>query len=180
MEEIFNLETYKKRLIEYYRWPCDEGKYEERKKVIDKLDVHDLENIIHNTKIFCFYLLEKLKRENQTYNGNIFTSVYIEEKDKHISNNCGGGSPCDVLWLPKNFLPDCWVSRYLLRKFFEGFSIDDDFEEIEEWNEEEQVGIILYYPKIEISGRIEIFNSLYERAINEKDIKRSLKPTSSC
>lgn len=177
MEEVFNIESYKQYLTSFYVYPVDETNEEKRKKAIERYDISFLEKIIEHTQIFGFYTLKKLKEEHSIFDDHIFTSVYIEKED-FLSNGCTGGFHADTLFSPTDFPKDFFVSRYLLQRFLEEFVLYDDEEEIEYYNEKEDVGGVLTYPKITISGSIEKFDTLYRQYINEENIvklKRFIK-----
>lgn len=177
LENIFNVTTYIKYLKNFYIYPYDEETFEQRSASIERLDKKYLEQIIENTKIFCFNVLEKLKDENQVHRNLIFTSIHLSEKECAISNGCVGGYPSDILVLPAEYLDDCFVSEYLMKQFFEGFQINDDCDIEEIYNEQEQVGIEIIRKKLTFLGKIEDFDTLYEETKKELEqhVVRSIK-----
>lgn len=177
IENIFNLENYIKYLKEFYVYPYDKNTYEERATAIEKYDQEYLGEIVENTKKFCFEVLDKIKEENNIYRNQISTNIRLAEECCSIRNGCCGGYPSDIVVMPEESPDDFYISEYLVKHFFKGFQIYENYDIEELFNEEEQAGIEFLRQKLTISGPLEEFNLLYDATKQELGEKliRTLK-----
>lgn len=175
MESIFNINNYRKKLIDHYNSSYDKNTYDIRKKNIDNYADDFLLIIIDNTKKFSMMILDKLEKENNVYNNKIYTTIDFDEdyKEKIITNGCLGGTPSDIIVYPYGIYNDFCVSKLLISEFFAGFKyyIDDNVSEVLLDNE---FGTFYAQPKFHISGNIEDFIGLKERNEIKKEYTSKL------
>ena len=173
---MFDLEEYKKEVIAYYRWERDnteEERIRRRKMLSFRYSDEYLLNIIKNTEEFIYYLIDKMEQENKTFENVIYDYLKLEdERATDILNDLdlflGGGWPSDTFfYLEKGKL----ISMSLLHKFFSNFRLECTCEKTDVFNEEEQAGHIEESYFFHISGPIDKFNELKEKARNIKGKK---------
>jgi len=173
MEDIFDFESYRDYLVNFYVYAYDEDTYLKRKMLIDSYSDDHLRKIINDTKTFIIYLLDKMKTENNVFENSIFTSFEVMEV-RFISNGCIGGYRADMLYCPLDFGDDFWVSYYLVRKFFADFRVYEGQEEHNYYDEEEEAGCIYIIPNISICGSVEIFQEILKNNILRKEKAKEL------
>lgn len=170
---MFDLEEYKEEIIAYYRWERDnteEERIRRRKMLSIRYSDEYLLNIIRNTEEFIYYLIDKMEQENKIFENVIYDYLKLEdERATDILNDLdlflGGGWPSDTFfYLEKGKL----ISMSLLHKFFPNFHFECICEEKDIFNEEEQAGHIEESYFFHISGPINKFNELKEKARNIK------------
>ena len=168
---MFNFDEYKKYLIDYYKWECDnnEESYNKRKWHVNHFySDEDLNNIVINTEEFIHYLMGKLTTNTKVHNDNIFDNVeLIDEPPPHImynfiSNGCGGGWHSDELFFMDNKENDP-ISLYLTKQFFgKSFRMNISRTICEYYNEEEETGCEYGIIQLEIVGPLQKFYELYD------------------
>lgn len=176
-----NLEEYKENLIYKCRWGIDdtEEKRAKRRNLLTNYGDEHLETIIKNTEEFIYYLIDKMETENKAIDDNIYTLIELEsDKATNYNNtlnlNLTGGWPSDTFfYIEKGKL----ISMSLLHKLFSNFRIECTCEETDVFNEVEQAGHIEEKCFFYISGSINRFNELKEKArnIKGKELINSLK-----
>lgn len=155
----------------HYRWERDEAEIARRREMLSIIYSDEyLLNIIKNTEEFIYYLIAKMEQENKVFENNIYD--YIELEDERATNimndlylNLGGGWPSDTFFY---LVIGKLISMRLLHKFFSNFHIECTCEETEVFNEEEQAGHIEESYFFYISGPLDKFNELKEKARNIK------------
>ncbi len=182
MNKIFDLENYKKYLIDYYVENYDKNTYEKRAYYINSFysNIY-LYNILEGTKQFISYLLYEL--ESKSNDNKVFCIIKMPSFDElgrsrtsHISNNCIGGWTSDTIIKPtkKN---DLLVSMYLLKKFFgpDFLILIDNYEteEIEKMNFG-AIYSICANEKLTIIGTTSNLEKLYKKYNIEKPKVKSL------
>lgn len=184
MPNIFNLDDYRKYLIDYYVEEYDKNTYERRSFHIKRYYSDDyLNNIIKGTESFINYLLFEL--ESKRINTEEFVDCkikmpYFDElgrcRTSYISNNCIGGWSSDTIIKPSqknNFL----VSMYLLKKFLGNdfkVNIENESEESSCQHESGIIGCVYYNEILKISGRSEKLDDLYDKYHIEKPKTKNL------
>lgn len=131
---MITLDEYKKRLTEYYYWPCDAGVEKEYQRSITLATYYKdelLQRIINDTYSFVSNLL------NST---SIKDGYYYEELDEdisfYISLGLTGGHTSDIIYVDSN---DQMISNYIMQEIFGEIkiSVDEDITTYESESHEE-------------------------------------------
>ncbi|MEG1892741.1 MAG: hypothetical protein RR189_02460 [Bacilli bacterium] len=179
--QLFDFESYKNDLINYYRWPRDKDRYLERQSFINSHYADDFYKLITDrTQEYIFDLLKKMNSKRRLFDLSIFDNIeYPDMKKMLISNGCGGEWPSDTLFsIDDKESP--LISLCLIKKFFgEKFHIECGTNFYESYNEEEQSGYEYGINTLEINGPVEEFDILYSKYVDVLNIKSKVKKLDS-
>ena len=173
MENIFSVNKYRNYLENYFVHAIDKNTVSERKRAIDKYDDEFLKKVIDDTKAFIIYLLKEMKKQQNIYEEQIFIKLDGFDEYNSINNGCCGGSSADEIYFLSNFGQNFYVSKYLLKQFFDGFSVELVDDIYESYDEEFEMGCTYIYTKLYIAGSIKKFEDIYKDMVND-DIKQEL------
>lgn len=165
----YTFKQYKNDLIDYYKYPYDKDKKEERRKIIDSLGDEYLYSLYNNSINMCKIILKKMKEENSRFNSVIFTQIELTDDYQEINTNCIGGWVPDCLYKAKNLDNDNYFSLLILNKVLTNFMIYEDV--INEYYEDDDIGINYYYPIFCISSKADNFNDIYNKYIIKDKIR---------
>ncbi len=169
--ENFNEREYKQQLFSYLGLDSEQG--------INNPIAQDLDKIVADTQEFSNSLLERMKQENQIYQGNIFTKIPMGDVDYIVNGKVGAGI-FDTL-LQMYIGQDTWISTTILQHFFPGFQINESYETKETFEPVngmdgiEGIGSFREYIELCVSGPLETFEKIYEESAKDKDKQKILK-----
>jgi len=150
MLSIFNLDSYKEYLINYYVYECDNNdiKKESRRKLIEQRYSDEyLQEVIDHTKEFILNIIDTCNDD--------YISIPIAYKEEYIFTNCTGGYHPDVLIPIDDIDKSVMISKHLLNCFLgKKFSvfIDEDEEEYFDESNGLSIGCSYFHPKLLITG----------------------------
>ena len=150
MLSIFNLDSYKEYLINYYFYECDntESKKDSRRKLIEQRYSDEyLQSIIDNTKEFILNIIDTCNDD--------YISIPIAYREEYIFTNCTGGHHPDILIPIDEVDKSIKISKHLLDAFLgKKFSVFLDEDEEKYYDEEDGmlIGISYFHPKLLITG----------------------------
>ena len=125
MKEIFNLENYKRRLIEFYAYEMDNNDIARNKRKEQLAIFYSdqfLQSVIDDTLNFSIYLLE-----SNLSNETCWYDIDLLEDAHYVFLNLTGGWFSDVLYKVNLNGKDITISRYLLNRFLgKDFHIQED------------------------------------------------------
>ncbi|MDD3392149.1 MAG: hypothetical protein PHE54_01200 [Bacilli bacterium] len=164
-----DLETYKNYLIGYFFHSCDNNKQkrQQRENAISRYSDEYLLNIVTNTAELFEKILLDMNNDRKTQKSNIY---YLLEfiNSFHIHSACTGG------WCPDMIInldegQKKQISLYLLKRLFgKCFHIDITYDEIEDYNEEEEVMSVYTIQKLYIVGKTNDFDLLYKNHLYKR------------
>lgn len=167
MENLFNVSKYRNYLENYFVHAIDKNTVSQRKSAIDKYDDEFLQKIIDDTRTFIIYLLKEMKKQQNIYEEKIFIELDGFDEYNSIYNGCCGGSSADEIYFPTSFGPDFYVSKYLLKQFFQDFSVELVDDIYESYDEEFEMGCTYIYTKLYIAGFIKKFEDIVEDVLKD-------------
>ena len=171
MKEIIDLKLYKKYLINYYIYPCDEIEYDQRKKRINNYYNDDfLDKVVKDTKKFILSILKNMGTTVCEESNNVFYKELISSYIyKDIYNGCFGGFNADKLICPDEYNCDFLVSMYIIEEFFgDHFKIDLVEDVREKYDEDDEIGYFDSTTYLYISGPKDKFLDIVDNDLTQK------------